>query len=138
MYTATKLTPGRTGGQAFQGVRYTDGVDTFEESYRTPVITPNWPETIIATRLLELNALDLSVLTTGAPKPLPTPIDSAPTQEELDRDAFLLKLRDWQQKQAILASGVSKAITQADVDSALASWKASYKDEYAQFLVGRI
>ncbi len=55
-----------------------------------------------------------------------------PTQEELDRQAWLALKTDYQIK--LKALGISKTITQTDVDDAYAAMKAAFKEEYGVFL----
>lgn len=61
-----------------------------------------------------------------------------PSQADLDLKAFLAALYTWQQLNAVLQSGVSKTVTQQDVDSAYADMKTAYRDEYAPYLKGPV
>lgn len=56
------------------------------------------------------------------------------SQDELDRQAWFALKADWQKKLKIVESGLSKTVTQADVDTAYAAMKAAYKEEYGAFL----
>lgn len=135
MWTATKTSSkGLSNGQAYQEVVYTNGVDSVVEVYRTPVIAPDWPDSIARARLDQLNALDVSVLKVGALDPKPVVVVTLPTQAEIDRLDFLAKLRVWQKLKKEVDSGFSKTTTQADVDSAYAAVKSAYLPEYGVFL----
>ena len=66
---------------------------------------------------------------------LPAPIPPPPTQEELDRAAFLTLCQVYRQQRAEVVGGMGKA-TQADVDTTHAQMQATYKDTYAPLIVG--
>ena len=133
-WTAAKTDKIITNGEICVPVTYTsDSGDVAYESYRTREIRPDWPDSIIRTRLIELIAIDLSLIELGAVKP--QPIKPSPTQDDLDLAEFLTLLADYKRKQAEVKAGVGRS-TQADVDDALAAWKAKYKEQYVPYLAG--
>lgn len=132
-WTADKAAYGFSSGLVWARVVYANGTLTFEETYRTRTIAAGWPDSVVRERVDELNSLDLSVLKTGPPDPKPVVVAVPPTQDEIDLQNWLVLYRDWQDKNAIL--GVSKTVTQQQVDAALAAWKAAFKDQYARFLI---
>ena len=133
-WTANKVSKGISNGEVWVQVVYVEvGGEQATVVERTNIVTPDWPDAIIRSRLTQLNGIDLSLVELGAVKP--SPVKLPPTQEEIDRAAFLALLRDWQKKKAELENGIGKT-TQQDVDDAVTAWKTAYKDEYAPFLVG--
>ena len=82
-WTALKTDKLLTNGEICVPVTYTsDSGETSYESYRTRVMSPDWPDSLIRARLIELNAIDLSLVQLGSVKP--PPIIPSPTQDELD------------------------------------------------------
>ena len=133
-WTALKIDKTISNGEICVQVTYTsDSGDVAYESYRTREIRPDWPDSIIRARLSELIAIDLSLIELGSVKP--QPIIPPPTQDELDLAEFLGLLNDYQRKREELKNGVGRS-TQADVDDALAAWKAKYREQYARYLSG--
>ena len=133
-WTALKADKAITNGEIYVQVTYTsDSGDVAYESYRTREIRPDVPDSIIRARLTELMAIDLNLIELGSVKP--QPIIPSPTQDELDLAEFLGLLDDYKRKQAEVRAGVGRS-TQADVDDALAAWKAKYKEQYVPYLGG--
>ena len=134
-WTAQKIDKAIRDGQIVVGVVYEDSDSglTIDETYRSVRVGSDWPDSVIRARLVELMSMDLSLIELGSVKP--TPVVLPPTQEELDLIEFLGLLNDYMRKQAEVKSGVGRS-TQADVDDALAAWKAKYKDQYAPYIVG--
>jgi hypothetical protein len=132
MWTATKVDKGQEGPSAWVSVEYTDGTAKFLRSYTTESVSAGWPDFDVRAQLVRLNALDLSAVKLGAidPPRLPDP----PTQDELDLQAWIAAKLDYQTKQKIFDSGLSKTVTQQDVDDAYAQMKTLYKEEYGVFL----
>jgi len=88
-------------------------------------------------QILAGEAVKARVVTLGAREVVApaTPTPKVPTQDDIDREAFVVLVRDIRSKRAEVDAGVGKT-TQADVDAAVASMKDAYKDEYAPLLVG--
>ena len=132
-WTASKVSKGISNGEVWVQIVYiADSGEQATTLERTNIITPDWPDAIIRTRLAQLNAIDLSLVELGAIKS--PPVGKVPTQEEIDRSAFWALLQDWQRKKAEFANAIGKT-TQQDVDDAVVAWKTVYKDEYAQMLL---
>lgn len=91
-------------------------------------------ESIIKSRIALLETPP--VITPGAVVVPPPPTPKPPTPEELALAAWLVLLNDWKLKKSAL--GVSKTVTQQDVDAAYAAMKTDYIDAYAPFLVGAL
>lgn len=67
---------------------------------------------------------------------VPAPRREEPkSQDDLDREAFAAKVREYRGLAAAVKAGVGKT-TQDDVDAKVAEIKAAYRDEYAPMLVG--
>lgn len=82
-------------------------------------------------------AVKARVITLG-PRTVTAPVvkqPDPPTQADLDRAAFAVLVREYEQVVAAVKAGVGK-VTQADVDAAYAAMKSAYRDEYAPLLVG--
>ena len=125
-----------TNGEICVPVTYTsDSGETSYESYRTRVMSPDWPDSLIRARLIELNAIDLSLVELGSVKP--PPIIPSPTQDELDLTEFVALMDDYRRKQIEVKAAVGRS-TQADVDDALVAWKAKYREQYARYLSGLV
>ena len=133
-WTALKIDKTISNGEICVQVTYTsDSGDVAYESYRTRETRPDWPDSLIRARLTELMAIDLNLIELGSVKP--QPIIPSPTQDELDLAEFLGLLDYYKRKQAEVRAGVGRS-TQADVDYALAAWKAKYKEQYVPYLGG--
>ena len=134
MYTATKTGKGFANGQVWVVVLYTDGVTKFETVYRENTISPDWPDASMRARLAQLNGMDLSVIPLGAAQA--QPVDPVPvlTPAQIARNAWLVAFRAWKRKKAEFESGLSTTATQAGVNAAQATAKATYLPEYGDFL----
>lgn len=130
MWTATKTDKGRDGATVWVQATFTDGVSSFTRSYKSESVPDDWPDVEIRSQLARLNALDIDKIVLGDVTPPKPPVP--PTQNELDLQAWLALKQDYQTK--LKALGISKVITQTDVDDALAAMKLAYKEEYGAFL----
>ena len=133
-WTALKTDKAIINGEIYVSVTYTaDSGEVANDSYRTRLLHPDWPDSPIRARLIELNAIDLSLIELGSVKA--PPIIPSPTQDELDLAEFVGLLDDYKRKQAEVKAAVGRS-TQVDVDDALAAWKAKYREQYARYLSG--
>lgn len=73
------------------------------------------------------------VVTLGAREVKTPPPPPGPTQDEIDKAAFISLCQDYAAKRAQVDAAIGKA-TQADVDAAVAAVKAAYIDAYAPIL----
>ena len=103
----------------------------FERVYRTEMLSADWPDADIRAKLDALNSMDLSSIGTGAPNPESSLKTTPPTQDEIDQAAWIDAVRNWRRLKTIVDGGLSKTVTQADVDAAYAVVKSTYKDAYA-------
>ena len=104
MWTGTKVSKAFTVGRGtiVVVVEFSDGTDSFNEVYKSAVIPPDWPDSLIRAREAELNALDLDKITLGVrdDAPVAKPPDP-PTQEQLDRQARFETIREATKQQRI-------------------------------------
>lgn len=115
-------------------VEYTRGASKLIKIHRVDTYAQFVAE--VKAEVARLEAVDAALAQVDTTKPVDTAATPPvpPTQAELDQQAFLVLLRDWQAKKAAL--GISKTVTQQDVDDAYAAMKTAYIDAYAPFLVG--
>jgi hypothetical protein len=131
MWTAEKISKAFRSGQIYVATKYSNDSDgqVFTETYTSTIIHEDWPDGTIRNRLTELNAVNLDIITLGPPSTKPVVIP--PTTEQLQRIQFIVALEEWRRLSAILNSGVSTTVKQADVDTAYATMKTLYQDQYA-------
>ena len=137
-WTAEKLSKQVVGGEVYVYVRFTDsmtGEVLTPGAYRHTAPPAGWPDNLINARLDELNSLEAKAAAIALGLPAAPPAAKTPTQDELDRAAFLDLCSSYRLAQSELNAGVGKT-TQADVDAAIVAIKSAYKDEYAPFIVG--
>lgn len=121
-------------------VIYTNGAESITQEYRFDGSDISGQlQAQVKAQLAKLTAIDSAVATFKL-GPITIAPDPVPTQDQIDQQGFLILLKDWQTKKAIVEeaakTGLSTKVTQQDVDSALSAWKAVYKDTYAPFIVG--
>lgn len=87
---------------------------------------------VLARAAAKSRPITLGVRTVTAP---PRRDPAPPSQDDLDREAFAAKVREYRGLAAAVKAGVGKT-TQDDVDAKVAEIKAAYRDEYAPMLVG--
>lgn len=144
MWTGTKTAKGFENGAVWVSVRFDNSGENFVEVFRAKVVASGWPDSEIRLREDQLNSIDISAIKLGVRDDAPPPVIIIPptvippTQDELDKKAFIVLVQNWKIVKAALASGASKTVTQTDVDAAYAAWKSAYKDSYAELLVGTI
>ena len=136
MWTAAKTAKQISNGEICVSVKFTNTVtgESFDPGpYRHTAPPDRWPDDLINARLDQLNALNLDAIALGAPSAKPDA--PAPTQDELDRAAFIDLCHQYREALAEVVTGVGKS-TQADVDALRDAIKTTYKDEYASLIVG--
>lgn len=139
IWSATKTDKGISNGQIYIKTLYLlkdnkDNIlDKFEESYLTKSVSGDWPDNIINDRLEQLNNLDISTIPLGVPEPTPVDQPDQPTQDELDRRAFLTSRKLYLALKTEVAEGLLST-KQAEVDTALASMRLLYKIQYRETL----
>ena len=135
-FKGTILSKSFTNGQVRVNVQFDDDsaiLPTFIEVLQNTTTPRNWPDAQIRIREDQLNSVDLSQIQLGVRKDAEP--DPGKTQEQLDLAAFLDLLVQYRFTQGQIKAGVDK-VTQADLDALLVQIKATFKDEYAPFMVG--
>lgn len=134
MYTAQIIATQISNGEEYVWARYlsSDGSYLEPAPYRSGSPLPGWADDIINAEVVRLNSFTPSGVAVGSPKP--TKVPDPPTQEQIDFNAWLVLKADWQTKTKELASGLSKTVTQQDVDTAYGLMKQAYKDSYGPFI----
>lgn len=127
--TITQVTKGDADFTA--AVEFTDGAEVRRGTFRDS--TMEGLKSQLKAKIDGYDKLSSTVIPVGAVDLAPPPV-KPPTQEELDLKAFRAAQRDWQIKSKALDSGLSKTITQEDVDAAYVIVKTLYKEEYGPFL----
>ncbi len=127
-WTATPISKTFADGKLTVSVRYENGISTWVRAHRVD----SYGQFIVEVRS-EINRLnvidgDISKVTIGVPVDVSV---TPPSQDLIDRQAFAALVSDWLAKKKAVDGGLSKTVTQMDVDAAYALVKSAFKIEYA-------
>lgn len=133
-WTAIPTSKSVVNGTLVISVDYVNGASKFTRSHTVNTYEQFKQEVSSEIKRLDGIDADIAKVIVGTPVSV-TP--AVPTQAETDRIAFVALYQDWQKKKASLDSGLSKTVSQGDVDAAFAAAVGAYKEEYV-VLLGRL
>lgn len=133
-WSAKPLSKEIVDGKLVVFVGYTDGTTVITRYHKVDTYEQFLGE--VRSEVSRLDGVDAAAIKVKIGDMVDTSVVTIPpTQEELDRAAFVSLCNDYRLRLAEVKAGVGKS-TQADVDSAEANIRSAYKDSYAALIVG--
>ncbi len=130
-WTATPISKTFADGKLTVAVRYENGTSTWTRAHRVDSYAQFINE--VRSEVNRLNSIDSDIAKVTIGVPVDVSI-TPPDQDALDRQAFAVLVADWVAKKKAVDGGLSKTLTQMDVDAAYAAMKAAFKIEYANMI----
>ena len=134
MWTANLKNIVKNQGKLSVTVEYTDGTDTFVDTYYLTRTTDGTVKSLVANKIKELTDLSTYAdsLATGVVNTTPTPV--VPTQAEVDKNTFVSNFNKLKAMKVAISFGIFAA-TNATYLALIDTVKTTYKPEYIDFIV---